>query len=185
MRQIKKFLDQHSFIQLIVNMINKSIDENQDLLDEKVNAQNVTLAKQYLSVLDTFQEKFDGPSSLILKSHIYAYTLKRQQEAQECFKELSIKHPKVISGYLEHWDYLSKILKKKKQMAKKNYEKAKALNSIAARQQAQKDKKDAQKLLSQIRGITQKALQFSNVCVHVSTSEWVRVRQMAAKTYLL
>jgi hypothetical protein len=58
-------------------MINKSIDENQDLLDEKVNAQNVTLAKQYLSVLDTFQEKFDGPSSLILKSHIYAYTLKR------------------------------------------------------------------------------------------------------------
>jgi hypothetical protein len=40
----------------------------------------------------------------------------------------------VISGYLEHWDYLSKILKKKKQMAKKNYEKAKALNSIAARQ---------------------------------------------------
>ena len=77
MRKIKKFLDQHSFIQLIVNMINKSIDENQDLLDEKVNAQNVTLAKQYLSVLDTFQEKFDGPSSLILKSHIYAYTLKR------------------------------------------------------------------------------------------------------------
>jgi hypothetical protein len=58
-------------------MINKSIDENQDLLDEKVDAQNVTLAKQYLSVLDTFQEKFDGPSSLILKSHIYAYTLKR------------------------------------------------------------------------------------------------------------
>jgi hypothetical protein len=58
-------------------MINKSIDENQDLLDDKVDAQSVTLAKQYLSVLDTFQEKFDGPSSLILKSHIYAYTLKR------------------------------------------------------------------------------------------------------------
>lgn len=185
MRQIKKFLDQHSFIQLIVNMINKSVDENQDLLDEKTNAQNVTLAKQYLSVLDTFQEKFDGPSSLILKSHIYAYTLKRQQEALECFKELSLKYPKVISGYLEHWDYLSKILKKKKQMAKSNYEKAKALKSIAARQQAVKDKKDAQSLLSQIRSITQKALQYSNECVHVSTSEWVRVRQMAAKTYLL
>ena len=134
MRHIKKFLDQHSFIHLIVGMINKSIDENQDLLDDKVNAQNTTLAKQYLSVLDTFQEKFDGPSSLILKSHIYAYTLKRQLEAQECFKELSLKYPKVISGYLEYWDYLSKILKKKKQMMKKNYEKAKALNSVAARQ---------------------------------------------------
>lgn len=77
MRQIKKFLDQHSFIQLIVDMINKSIDDNQDLQDDQINPQNVILAKQYLSVLDTFQEKFDGPSSLILKSHIYAYTLKR------------------------------------------------------------------------------------------------------------
>ena len=77
MRQIKKFLDQHSFIQLIVDMINKSIDDNHDLLDVQMDAQNATLAKQYLSVLDTFQEKFDGPSSLILKSHIYAYTLKR------------------------------------------------------------------------------------------------------------
>jgi hypothetical protein len=48
---------------------------------------------------------------------------------------------------------------------------------------AAKHVKDAQALLKDIRRITQKGLQYSNTYVHVSTSEWVRVRQMAAKTY--
>jgi hypothetical protein len=170
---------------LIVNLINESFEASADSADEKVTEKQAILAKQYLSVLSSFQEKVDGPSSLILKSNIFAYTLKRPKEAQECFTELSTKYPQVISGYLEHWEYLSKIYKKKRLLAKKNAEKAEALNSKTAKQQAAVEKRESHRLLRELKRITQKALHYSNSCVHVCTSEWVRVRQIAAKTYLL
>ena len=53
-------------------------------------------------------------------------------------------------------------------------------------------KKDALKYQSQARDtlsllkkIIKKAIQQSNSCSHLSTSEWVQVRIIAAKTYLL
>ena len=51
---IKKFLDQYSFIQLIINLINESFEASGDCLDEKVPEKQAILAKQYLSVLTSF-----------------------------------------------------------------------------------------------------------------------------------
>lgn len=44
--------------------------------------------------------------------------------------------------------------------------------------------KEAKSLLTELKSITQQALRQSNNCAHVSTSEWVKVRIIAAKTYL-
>jgi len=48
-----------------------------------------------------------------------------------------------------------------------------------------KEQKAIANLLSQIKSITQKAIFHSNSCTQATTAEWVNVRIMAAKTYLI
>lgn len=50
-------------------------------------------------------------------------------------------------------------------------------------QEGYKLNKEAKKLLAELKFITKQALIQSNRCSHVSTSEWVKVRIIAAKTY--
>ena len=52
-------------------------------------------------------------------------------------------------------------------------------------EQAQKEIQQAQDLMRKLKKITKEALLQSNSCSHVTTAEWVRVRIIAAKTYLL
>ena len=106
---LNKFLDQYSFIQQIVDLINKGLTTDSKVDAAKLRAQ----AEQYISVLNGFQEKVDGPSSILLKSHIYAYNLNEEKLAQSCFDELITKYPQFINGYLEYWEYLSNMYKRK------------------------------------------------------------------------
>ena len=62
-----------------------------------------------MAILSNFEEKIDGPSSLLLKAHIYAHTLQNQEEAFKCFRDLLKKYPKIISNYLEFWEYTRSI----------------------------------------------------------------------------
>ena len=90
-RQISRFLDQYAFVQLIVEMINKSFKSKDD--ESKITDNDKLVASQYLSVLTNFEDKVDAPSSLILKAYIYAYTLKNEDEAMKTFKKLLDTNP--------------------------------------------------------------------------------------------
>jgi len=69
-------------------------------------------------VLTSFQQKIDGPSSLLLKSLLYAYTLKDGPKAQACFRELVTTYPTMINGYIEYWQYLSLAYKAERNEAR-------------------------------------------------------------------
>lgn len=75
------------------------------------------MAKSYISVLGTFEEKIDGPSSLLLKCLIHAHALKDDNSARKCFRELIKKFPEFIKGYIEYWQHLSISFKAQKAMA--------------------------------------------------------------------
>ena len=62
---------------------------------------------------------------------------------------------------------------------------SKKTKSRALHQEAMEEYKVTRKILQEIKLTTQGALDCSNKSIQVSTSEWVRVRIMAAKTYLL
>ncbi len=47
------------------------------------------------------------------------------------------------------------------------------------------EEREATEILSKLKSVAEKAFYYSNSCVHVSTSEWVGVRIMAARTFML
>lgn len=83
--------------------------------------------------MTTFQEKADGPSSLLLKSYIHAYALKDEEQAVKSFRELIFKYPGFIKGYIEYWQYLSICHKSEKIQADRLVERAKQNASGAER----------------------------------------------------
>lgn len=113
LRKIKRYLDQYQFFQKIIHLVNASLDKK-DKMDMIRQQEQKNLAMSYLKTLSTFEQKVDGISGLLLKSYIYAYTLKQEKQAQECFDELIEKYPKFINGYLEYWQYLNFKQKNKK-----------------------------------------------------------------------
>ena len=62
---------------------------------------------------------------------------------------------------------------------------AKKKRSKSKQQEGYRLHKEAKALLAELKSITQQALIQSNSSTHVSTSEWVKVRVIAAKTYYL
>ena len=91
-------------------------------------------------MLNGFQEKVDGPSSLLLKSHIYAYNLSNEKLAQSCFEELISKYPQFINGYLEYWQYLRELYRTKKQEASKQAQEAKKMKQQGFQDPSRKQK---------------------------------------------
>ena len=84
--KILKFLDKFQFIKLIIDSIqSEARDKKEGKKGIDMEKQKKMMAQNYLNVLSSFQEKLDGPSCLILKSHIHAYTLRQPQETIKCF----------------------------------------------------------------------------------------------------
>lgn len=129
-RLIKRFLEIYSFMQIIINMINSSLARGGDQATAP-SPEEEQQATQYLSILDNFEEKIDGPSSLLLKAHIHAHTRRDQEQAMHCFRELIKKYPKIISSYLEFWEYARSLFVPKKQRARRLLQQAKQKRSRA------------------------------------------------------
>jgi hypothetical protein len=125
----------------------------------------------------------------LLKSYIYAFTLKNDKKAQKCYRELLFKFPEFIKGYIEYWKYLNLRYKVQKSIANKLFKEAKQQEQEeyikTVLKQAFEAKEKACRIKSELKSVIHMALTQSNHCVQTTTVEWVNVRILAAKTYIV
>ena len=81
--------------------------------------------------------------------------MRNQEQAVNCFRDLVQKYPKIISNYLEFWEYTRSIYVPKKQKTRRLFQQAKQKRSRTLQQEAISLQKESKSLLTELKSITQ------------------------------